>query len=377
MENLKDRVSNVHEASKNAAIARLPGFDLVGAMAQVGLVSKLQDRGFIDKLSAGFDNVVSTMAISPAESDAASEVIAQHISKEDMLKEMKGKDPEYVVSMLSMLGLMPAPDNPELKAKAFAMYVRVIQDNDPELLAKIEGWEMEDMQKKLSEELRELILKEQKIDEAADKRFMLDLQDEQNLLIATEQSVVTVPGGGLHSESSLDDCRNVVRDAVQDSKAKVADRNGRSNGKNIRPEPKFSSERLEQIATFMHSMIKNNPGMKIESYQINPDGEINFYVTQNARVMGLRIPTDAAFEEMKMKGEAATVAPGLMFYTEKPNDLSNNFTKGFEAKSAVGAVVAQREHGDDPEVPNATSENDRGYSTPFNTNPYNTDCTRK
>lgn len=354
----KDRVSAVHEASKNAGIAKLPSYILSNEkIAGVEIKNPLKDN-----LSSAFDRVVTTMGMqNPLESEAATETIAQEIAAEDVVKEMQKKDPEYVVSLLTMLGLVPAADDPEAKARAFKAYVRNIQDCDPVLEAKIDGWLKEDNDEKLAENLQELIASAQEKDFKEDQQFMKDLQDEQNLLISIAPEVMPLPEGGLTSKST--------RDEVEQSVNKVFDAMAAKN-----PKATFSRARRNEVVEQMYITLQNNPGMKIEGYESHANGEVNFFLERGAQCMGLKIMPDAAYEEMKLKGESATVAPALQIFTEKPGDISNNFAKSTEVKAAVGAnpeiITATKMDVIDNSVPEANTS----FSNPFNMNPLDTNC---
>lgn len=350
----KDRVSAAHEASKSAGIAKLPSYIFSNEkIAGVEFKNPLKDN-----LSSAFDRAVTTMGIqNPLESEAASETIAQEFAAKDIVNEMQGQDPEYVVSLLTMLGLMPAADDPETKAIAFKAYVKNIQDCDPVLEAKIDSWAKEDSEEKLAENLKELIASAQKADFKEDQQFMRDIQDEQNLLISLAPEVINIPKGGLNKDSSRPDIRLALDQAV-----KVA--------KQRNPKAEFSEKRLVEMELLMHSILKDSD-ITSEEIHVSHDGEINFVLSRSAQCMGLKIMPDAVYEEMKLKGEAATVQPGLKIFTEKPGDISNNFSKGTEVKAAVGAnpeiVTAVKADIVDNSIPEANISRNTSPN-PFDTN---------
>jgi hypothetical protein len=326
---LKDRVSAVHVTTKKAAMEKLPESQLNSTL--------------VPKLSAAFDSIATTMAIDSIESQAAGEGIVQEIALEDVAKAIQSKDPEYIVGLLAMLGLLPLSDEPALK---FAAYVKNLQDPDVELEAKIDGWFMTDSEEKLSENLQELIAVAQEKDREEDEDFMKDLQDVQMLLI-------TMPNGGLTHNSSRDEVRTTVTNA-----ARGAMKNN--------PKVTFSQSRLDEATDMIMAVLDKNPGLVVTGAQVQQDGEINFVFAKNAVVMGLKMMPDAAFEPMKLRGEAATVSPALKVFTEKPGDITNNMLKGAVVKEAVGRNASV--------VP--AQDESSTMSSPFSMSPFNTGCKR-
>ncbi len=341
----KDGVLSVHATAQQAATTKLPGLAVLAEIPESQLNGALKPR-----LAADFDKVVTTIAMGQLESEGMGEVMVQEIALEDVKKAMQDQDAEYIVGMLTMLGLMPLPDDPELKAKAFAAYVRNIQDDNPELEAIIDGWFFADSEEKLAENREQLQHDNQAKEDKEDAAFMKDFQHAQMVEIA-------LPLAGLNSRSSRGEVVNALNLAVVTAKQK-------------NPQVKYNMGRLKEAENMVMMLLEKHPELTVTKIKVQQDGEINLVFAKGAVLSGLRILPDAAFESVKVRGEAATsVAPALMFFTDKSNDIANKVFKG----DAVTTAAAGANHN----MVTAAAKEEGPVNSPFKTNPFDMSCGRR